>query len=350
LVTGVVSGWRGTFVLLKVESRPAVMPPFAQLPGEALKVGQQLALVIDRTRSESTDGGMLVSRTRPALLARLLEAHVPAIADGSVRIMRLARIPGIRSKVAVVGLPDGPDPVAACLGPGGVHVRTVCDELGKERVDFVPWSEDPTALIKSAIGRPEVNSVRLDECARTAEVSVPPRSVMAANGLRGTNAILASRLTRWSVTIVAGLEVDAEPQHSSASPGSEPSRPAAAVNGKEEIRWRQAKNPELARSLGPVPAPAVLRVQLTEEDMQPPITARAPRRREPTFDDLACVDAVQRVAILLGHSPSPGEYQEVRRAGTFGVLPSPATVVNKVGGWSDAVELAALMPEPEATL
>jgi len=143
----------------------------------------------------------VVSRTHPALVAKLFEIEVPEIANGIVEIKALAREPGHRSKIAVASNDGQVDPVGACVGARGSRVRNITNELRSERIDVVPYSDDPIEFIQAALQPARVREVRLDEVEGIATVIVHDQQLSLAIGKEGQNARLAARLTGWRIDI-----------------------------------------------------------------------------------------------------------------------------------------------------
>jgi N utilization substance protein A len=142
-----------------------------------------------------------VSRTHPALVAKLFEIEVPEIANGVVEIKALAREPGHRSKIAVASNDQMVDPVGACVGARGSRVRNITNELRSERIDVVPYSDDPVQFIQAALQPARVREVQLNEEEGIATVIVHDQQLSLAIGKEGQNARLAARLTGWRIDI-----------------------------------------------------------------------------------------------------------------------------------------------------
>jgi N utilization substance protein A len=149
---------------------------------------------------------VVVSRAHKALVRRLLEFEIPELTSGAVIIRALAREPGVRTKVAVSANQDGIDPVGACVGPRGVRIRSVVGELGAERVDIIPWADDPAQLVANALSPAQVLSVEIDRESRTATAHVPENQLSLAIGKDGQNARLAAKLTGWRIDIKPAAE------------------------------------------------------------------------------------------------------------------------------------------------
>ena len=201
LVDAIVERADGLQWSLRVGQSPAVLPPEEQLPGEQLDRGQHLKVIVLDARRRGREAVMVVSRSHPNLLRRLLEQEVPELGSGQVAVRAVARDPGRRSKVAVEAPTGSVDPEGACIGPRGVRIRAVVAELGEEQVHIVAWSSDPATLVARALGPAEVVDVQLDQETRTARVTVPASQLSLAIGRAGENARLAARLTGWRIDI-----------------------------------------------------------------------------------------------------------------------------------------------------
>jgi N utilization substance protein A len=183
-----------------------VMPPEEQIPGDEYRAGRPMQVVILEPVRGARSAQVQVSRGSRLFVRRLLEAEVPEIARGAVTIRAIAREPGLRSKVAVAAEESGIDPVGACVGPKGIRHRALLSELGKEHIDFVPWSDDPAKLTAAAVGPAHVVEVRLDKPTNTAVLTVPAAQLSLAIGKDGQNARLAAKLTGWRIDIKAAPE------------------------------------------------------------------------------------------------------------------------------------------------
>jgi transcription termination/antitermination protein NusA len=147
-----------------------------------------------------------VSRRSPELIRKLFELEVPEIADGLVEIQNVAREPGYRSKIAVVSHASGVDPVGACVGPRGSRVRMVVSELRGEKIDIIPFNEEPARFVAKALSPARVREVLVDDDNKQATVIVPDDQLSLAIGKEGQNARLAARLTGWRVDIRSETE------------------------------------------------------------------------------------------------------------------------------------------------
>jgi len=201
-ITGTVQQSDSRYTLIKVrEGVEALLPPSEQPSNERYDHNQRIKALIIDVRKTSNEPSIVVSRTHPNLIKRLFELEVPEIYDGIVEIKSVAREPGMRSKIAVSSREPGLDPVGACVGPKGSRVRMVVAELRGERIDVVPWSEDPAGFVAHALSPAKVSNVVVNEPEHTATVIVPDDQLSLAIGKEGQNARLAAKLTGWRIDI-----------------------------------------------------------------------------------------------------------------------------------------------------
>ncbi len=191
----------GNIVYLELGKAEGVLPPEEQIPDETMRPGQRVKVLLLEERKRGRGAQVVVSRAHRALVRRLLEFEVPELASGAVVVRAMAREPGVRTKVAVSALQEGIDPVGACVGPRGVRIRSVVSELGNERVDIIPWADEPTQLVANALSPAQVAAVEIDRESRTASVQVPENQLSLAIGKDGQNARLAAKLTGWRIDI-----------------------------------------------------------------------------------------------------------------------------------------------------
>jgi N utilization substance protein A len=187
--------------LLDLGKVEALLPQAEQVPYERPEPNARLKAYIVEVRRTSKGPQIVVSRTHPGLIKRLFELEVPEIADGVVEIKACAREPGHRTKIAVWSNDHNVDPVGACVGARGARVRMVVTELRGEKIDIVPFSDDPADFVAKALSPAKVKEVRIHEDTGVAEVIVPDYQLSLAIGKEGQNARLAARLTGWRVDI-----------------------------------------------------------------------------------------------------------------------------------------------------
>ena len=171
------------------------------MPYERPEPGTRLKAYIVEVRRTAKGPQIVVSRTHPGLVQELFKLEVPEIADGVVEIKACAREPGHRTKIAVWSNDSNVDPVGACVGARGGRVRMVVNELRGEKIDIVPFSDDPADFVTKALSPAKVREVRIDHDGGTAEVIVPDHQLSLAIGKEGQNARLAARLTGWRIDI-----------------------------------------------------------------------------------------------------------------------------------------------------
>lgn len=201
IVTGIVQQSDQRYTLVDLGKVEALLPVSEQIYGERYKHGMRIKVYIVEVRKTSKGPQILVSRTHPGLLKRLFELEVPEIAEGYVEIKAVAREPGHRSKIAVVSNDRNIDPVGACVGARGARVRMVVNELKGEKVDIVPWSDDPKVFVSNALSPAKVKEVVIHPEEELSEVIVPDSQLSLAIGKEGQNARLAAKLTGWRIDI-----------------------------------------------------------------------------------------------------------------------------------------------------
>jgi transcription termination/antitermination protein NusA len=185
----------------------AVLRPQEQSPLEHYRIGQNVKAYVLEVRRAIRGPEILVSRTHKGFLRRLFELEVPEIHAGTVEIKAIAREAGSRSKVAVASRQEGLDPVGATVGQRGARVQAVVAELAGEKIDVIPWSDDPGVFVANALSPAQVISVDIDEEHRIASVTVPERMLSLAIGREGQNARLAARLSGWRIDIRSDVSV-----------------------------------------------------------------------------------------------------------------------------------------------
>ncbi len=172
------------------------------LPREKYRRGDRVRGYIYDVRREQRGPQIFMSRTHPQFMAKLFSQEVPEIYDGIIEIRSVARDPGSRAKIAVISHDSSIDPVGACVGMRGSRVQAVVAELQGEKIDIIPWSQDPATFVVNALAPAEVAKVVLDEDAQKIEVVVPDEQLSLAIGRRGQNVRLASSLTGWEIDIL----------------------------------------------------------------------------------------------------------------------------------------------------
>ena len=193
------------------ENNELILPKSEQIPSDVYRKGETVRAVIERVDNENNNPKIILSRTSPTFLQRLLEAEVPEIADGLISIRRIARMPGERAKIAVESYDERIDPVGACVGVKGSRVHGIVRELGNENIDVINWTANIKLFIQRALSPAKVSSINVDEENHKAEVFLQPQEVSLAIGRGGLNIKLASMLTEYTIDVfreVSGEEED----------------------------------------------------------------------------------------------------------------------------------------------
>ena len=207
----VVSGevyqvWKREVLVVDEDNNELILPKSEQIPNDQYRKGETIRAVILRVDNENNNPKIILSRTSPMFLERLLEAEVPEIEDGLITIRRVARMPGERAKIAVESYDERIDPVGACVGVKGSRVHGIVRELRGENIDVITWTSNPQLMITRALGPARVNSVVLNEEEKKAEVFLDPDQVSLAIGKGGLNIKLASMLTGYTIDVFREVE------------------------------------------------------------------------------------------------------------------------------------------------
>ena len=208
LITGIVQQSDSRYTLVQLRERVEALLPRVRAgrTASATTTARASRPIITDVSSQAKGPSIIVSRRSPELIRTLFELEVPEIADGLVEIQNVAREPGYRSKIAVVSHASGVDPVGACVGPRGSRVRMVVSELRGEKIDIIPFNEEPARFVAKALSPARVREVLVDDEAKQATVIVPDDQLSLAIGKDGLNARLAARLTGWRVDIRSETE------------------------------------------------------------------------------------------------------------------------------------------------
>ena len=203
--------WKREVLLVDDENNELILPKAEQIPSDVYRKGETIRAVIERVTNDNNNPKIILSRTSPKFLERLLEAEVPEIADGLIVIKKIARMPGERAKVAVESFDDRIDPVGACVGVKGSRVHGIVHELGNENIDVINWTANTKLYIQRALSPARISSISVNEEEHKAEVYLQPEEVSLAIGRGGMNIKLASLLTEYTIDVfrdVTGNEVE----------------------------------------------------------------------------------------------------------------------------------------------
>lgn len=193
--------WKREVLLVDDENNELILPKSEQIPADQYRKGETIRAVILRVDNENNNPKIILSRTSPVFLERLLEAEVPEINDGLISIKKIARMPGERAKVAVESYDDRIDPVGACVGVKGSRVHGIVRELCNENIDVINYTSNIKLFIQRALSPARISSINLDEENRKAEVYLQPEEVSLAIGRGGLNIKLASMLTEYTIDV-----------------------------------------------------------------------------------------------------------------------------------------------------
>ena len=202
--------WKREVLVVDDENNELSLPKSEQIPSDVYRKGETVRAVIERVENENNNPKIILSRTSPAFLQRLLEAEVPEINDGLISIKAIARMPGERAKIAVESYDERIDPVGACVGVKGSRVHGIVRELGNENIDVINWTANTKLFIQRALSPAKVSSINIDEENHKAEVFLQPQEVSLAIGRGGLNIKLASMLTKYTIDVFREVNGDEE--------------------------------------------------------------------------------------------------------------------------------------------
>ena len=201
--------WKREVLLVDEDNNELILPKGEQIPRDQYRKGETVRAVILRVDNENNNPKIILSRTAPTFLERLLEAEVPEIEDGLISIKGIARMPGERAKIAVESYDDRIDPVGACVGVRGSRVHGIVRELCNENIDVINWTANTKLFIQRALSPAKVSSLTIDEENKKAEVYLQPEEVSLAIGRSGMNIKLASMLTGYTIDVFRELDEQA---------------------------------------------------------------------------------------------------------------------------------------------
>ncbi len=208
IVTGIVQRFENRMVFIDLGKVEAILSSNEQMPGEQYTQGKRIKTYIIEVKKTTKGPQILVSRTHPGLLKRLFELEVPEIHEGVVEIKSVSREAGSRSKIAVYSKNDNVDSVGSCVGPKGLRVQAIVDELMGEKIDIVKWNSDPIKFVANALSPAKVIFVETLQEEKIAKVVVPDYQLSLAIGKEGQNARLAAKLTGWKIDIKSESQVE----------------------------------------------------------------------------------------------------------------------------------------------
>ena len=211
IVTGeVYQVWKNEILILDDEDLELTMPRSEQIPGDFYRKGDTIRAVVARVDMKKNSPVIILSRTSPLFLERLLEAEVPEIFDGLITIKNIVRVPGERAKIAVESYDDRIDPVGACVGMKGSRIHGIVRELRNENIDVINFTVNSSLYIQRSLSPAKITSITLDEETKRAEVYMKPDQVSLAIGKGGHNIKLAGKLTGYEIDVYRDTDSDYE--------------------------------------------------------------------------------------------------------------------------------------------
>lgn len=203
IITGIARRIERGALVIDLGKTDALLPRSEIIAGEQFRPGDRVQAYLSDVALGSRGPQLYLSRTSPKYLMKLFEIEVPEIREGIIEIKNCVREPGARAKIAVISRDRDVDPVGACVGMKGIRVQAVIQELKGEKIDIIPWSDNPVIFVRSALAPAEISQVRIDERTNTMEIMVEDDQLSLAIGRKGQNVRLASQLTGWKLDIIS---------------------------------------------------------------------------------------------------------------------------------------------------
>jgi N utilization substance protein A len=208
MVTGYVHRFEKGSIIVMLGRHEAILPGQEQIPGESFSLRDRIKGYVLDVKKITKGPQVLLSRTHPGFLLKLFELEVPEISDSVVKIHNVAREPGNRAKIAVESFESRVDPVGACVGNRGSRVQNIVQELHGERIDIIPWSDDPATFVCSALAPAEVSEIIVDDENHSMEIIVDDSQLSLAIGKKGQNVRLSAKITGWKIDIRSRSKYD----------------------------------------------------------------------------------------------------------------------------------------------
>jgi len=261
VVTGSVQRIEPGQIYIDLSRTEAILPASEQVRTERYRPGQRLKVLILHVAHTARGARVIVSRSHPDLLRRLIEIEVPEVYNGQVEIKAISREAGFRSKVAVAARQEGIDPVGCCVGLRGIRIQNIVSEMNGEKIDVVTWDPDPKVYIANALSPAQIVSVELNKEQEIATVVVPDKLLSLAIGKEGQNARLAAKLTGWRIDIKSASIAEAERLAAAPEPETKAPKAKAGKTAPEPVTEEEAPPPEIPGEieelLGPEPGVVV---------------------------------------------------------------------------------------------
>jgi N utilization substance protein A len=247
VVSGTIQFMEAKRVYVRLNRMEGMLPANEQVPNERYYRGQRLKFYLLEMSQRDREPQIIVSRSHPSLIRGLFELEIPEVHNGVVELKALAREAGHRTKVAVGTMQENVDPVGSCLGPRGIRLQSIINELNGEKIDVIQWDPDPAVFIANALSPSQVASIKIDEETNTATVVVPDKQLSLAIGKEGQNARLAAKLTGWRIDIKSVSAIEAEkpviPEPEKAAKATSPKTKKAKPPKAEPAEEMEAEEP-----------------------------------------------------------------------------------------------------------
>jgi len=233
LITGIISKVDDRNAYIDLGKLEGVLPLTEVTNLDEVKSGTRIKVYITRVDMRGKNLVVLVTRRDPNIIKKLFELEVPEIYEGTIKIVNVVRDIGVRAKVCVASEDENVDPVGACIGAGGSRIRTIIEGLSGEKIDLIPFSEDPATFVASALSPAKVQTVTIDEEEKRASVIVNADQLSLAIGKRGQNVRLAAGLTGWRIDIKIDEEMEAQRKVEKAQQEAEKAQQVAEFERKQ---------------------------------------------------------------------------------------------------------------------
>ncbi len=278
IVSGAVRRVEPKQVFIDLGRTEAVMPSNEQSSAEHYRAGQRLRVYLVEVAQSARGPMLIVSRSHPNLLRRLLELEVPEIFSGTVEIKAVAREAGYRAKVAVTAKQEGVDAVGCCVGLRGIRIQNIVSELGGEKIDVVNWNSDPAIFIANALSPAQVLAVKVDEKRESAIAVIPDKMLSLAIGKEGQNVRLAVKLTGWRIDIKSAADAEKEKAETEAL-GTEkgiPEKPLAV----DVPKVVEESGSVMAEAVAAIPLKSARELRFAEDILAPTVDMDAGKNKK----------------------------------------------------------------------
>ncbi|MBR6012151.1 MAG: transcription termination/antitermination protein NusA [Selenomonadaceae bacterium] len=244
IISGVVTKIEEGSLIIDLDKTEAILPMSEQMRGDKFKIGDKVRAYIAEVKKGGKGPQVYLSRTHPGFLKKLFEMEVPEIQEGIVVVKAVAREPGIRSKIAVFSNDENIDAIGSCVGPHGIRVQAVVEEIGAEKIDIIQWDENPALFVAASLSPARVFKVGINEFEKNSRVIVPDNQLSLAIGREGQNARLAARLTGWKIDIKSREQAQDETPIANMKDTKVKTTNGKAIIAPKKKKKKKKKNPQ----------------------------------------------------------------------------------------------------------